>query len=265
MNMSGILDGKTAVVTGSSRGIGREMALRFAGEGCRVVVHGTGLERAAAVAREIEERGGSAVSVAGDVARAETAESLARAAVERFGSLDVFVANAGLVRMEPFLEFSDDAWRESLDVNYTGAFYGCRAAARAMVQCGRGGRILTVSSIGANMGQFGFAAYGSTKAALISLTRVMAVELAGHRITANCLVPGPVMNAMLVGVYGEEKLRERQKTVPLGRLAEAEEVASLALFLASEQARYITGQTFVVDGGASAAGCYTMEVFRRAK
>lgn len=257
--MAGRLEGLAAVITGSARGIGRAMAERFIAEGAHVVVHGTDAMRTYGVAEEI-----GAACCAGDVRKRETADALVKTCLDSFGSLDIFVANAGLVRMMPFLEFDEVSWRESMDVNVTGALYGCQAAARAMVEAGKGGRLVTVSTISANMGQFGFTGYGASKAALLGLTRVMAVELASAGITANCIVPGPVTNEMLISLYGEERLKERQKTIPLGRLAEASEVASLAVFLTSKEAGYITGQSFVVDGGASAAGCYTMEVFKRA-
>lgn len=256
--MTGKLNGLTAVVTGSSRGIGLEMARRFKAEGANVVVHGTSEERTKAVAEEL-----GAAYCAGDVRERETSRLLISRAIEAHGGVDVFVANAGIVRMKPFLEYDEESWRESIDVNVTGALYGCQEAARAMVDRAKGGRILTVASIGAHMGQFGFTGYGTAKAALLGLTRVMAVELGAHGVTVNCIAPGPVMNEMLVGVYGEERLRERRRTVPLGRLAEAEEVAALAVFLASPEAAYLTGQTFVLDGGASAAGAFTMEVYRR--
>lgn len=257
--MAGRLEGLSAVITGSARGIGRSMAERFIAEGARVVVHGTDANRTCKVAEEL-----GAACCAGDVRKRETADALLKTCLDSYGSIDVFIANAGLVRMKPFLEYDEEFWRESVDVNLSGTLYGCQAAARAMVKAGQRGKLITVSTIGANMGQFGFTGYGTTKAAVIGLTKVMAVELAAHGITANCIVPGPVMNDMLVSVYGEERLKERRKTVPLGRLAEAAEVASMAVFLASKEAGYITGQTFVVDGGASAAGCYTMEVYRRA-
>ena len=257
--MAGRLEGLSAVVTGSARGIGRAIAERFIAEGARVVVHGTDAMRACAVA---EELGGACC--AGDVRKPANAEALVQTCIDSFGSVDIFVANAGLVRMKPFLEYDQESWRESMEVNVSGVMYGCQAAARAMAKAGKGGRLITISTISAVMGQFGFTGYGTSKAALLGLNKVMAVELASLGITANCILPGPVMNEMLVSLYGEERLNERKKTIPLGRLAKAEEVANMAVFLASKEAGYITGQTFVVDGGASAAGCYTMEVFRRA-
>jgi len=255
---------RSVIVTGSTSGIGRAMALAFARAGDHVLVHGTSRERAQEVVAEITEAGGAADWLTGDVADPATATALIQRAVERFGGVDVFIANAGVVRVGPFLEYPIEEFRASMDVNLTGTFLGCQAAARRMVEQGRGGRILTVASVGANMGQFGFAGYGTAKAAVLGLTRVMAVELARHRITVNALVPGPVMNDMLLGVYGEERLAQRRKTIPLGRLAEAEDVARMAQFLASAEAAYLTGQQFVVDGGASAAGIFTIEVLRRA-
>jgi NAD(P)-dependent dehydrogenase (short-subunit alcohol dehydrogenase family) len=259
------LTGRTVVVTGSSGGIGKAMALRFAAAGANVVINGRDSVRCESAVAEITAAGASAAACPADIRTRDEAVRLADFAVTRFGRLDVLIANAGVVKMGAFLDYSEADWRESVDLNLSAVVYTCQAAARRMVEQGQGGRILTVASIGANMGQFGFTGYGTTKAGVIGLTRVMAVELAHHEITANCIVPGPVLNDMLVGVYGEEKLRERERTIPLGRLAAADEVAELALYLSSAEARYLTGQSFVLDGGASAAGCYTMEVFRRAE
>jgi 3-oxoacyl-[acyl-carrier protein] reductase len=184
--------------------------------------------------------------------------------MEKLGRLDILVANAGAVKMEPFLEFDPQTWQRHLDVHLSGAFYCAQAAARAMAKAGSG-RILTVSTIAAGFGQFGFAAYSPVKAGVEALTRVMAVELARYNVTANCIAPGPVWNEMMEHLYGKERLEERCRTIPLRRLAQPQEVADLALFLASPEARYITGQVIRLDGGASAAGPYTMEVYRQSQ
>jgi 3-oxoacyl-[acyl-carrier protein] reductase len=262
--MSQILAGKTAIVTGSTRGIGRAIALRFAREGARVVVNGTNPERGEAVLAELTALGAEAQLCLGDVSSPGFARQMAEFAKGKFGSIDIFVSNAGPVSFEPFLTMSGDTWRRFLDIHVSGAFYCGQAAANLMVDGGRGGRIINMASVAGNFGLYGFTAYSTVKGALMSLTRVQAVELAEHGITANAIAPGPVWNEMMEGLWGPERLEERCKTIPMGRLARADEVASLAVFLASAEAAYITGQTYVLDGGASAAGLYAHEVFKRA-
>jgi 3-oxoacyl-[acyl-carrier protein] reductase len=250
---------RTAVITGSTKGLGRAMALRLARSGWRVVIHGTDAARAEQVRAECGE---GAETFLGDIACRETNEALARFAVEKTGRLDAWVSNAGLVKMEPFLDFSAETWQRLVDIHLSGAFYGGQAAAREMVKRGWG-RIVHVSTIAAAFGQYGFAAYAPVKAGVEALARVMAVELAPHGITVNTVAPGPVWNDMLEGLYGAERLRERERTIPLQRMARAEEVAAAVEWLLSEDAAYITGQVIRVDGGASAAGPFTIEVWRR--
>lgn len=261
--MEKTLSGKTAVVTGSSRGIGRAIAVRFAEEGARVVVHGTDAARAGGVVEEIRVAGGEAAVCLGDVRSEGFAEELAEFAVRQFGGLDIFVANAGMAGFAPFLEMSAEAFRGFMDVHITGSFLTSQAAARRMVAAGRGGRILYMSSISAMNAMFGYAGYCSAKSGLMGLMRVAAVELAAHRITANALAPGPVQNEMMDELWGAERLKERSQGIPLGRIAKTEDVAEMALFLASPGAGYITGQSFFIDGGALAAGLYTHEVYKR--
>jgi len=260
--MAGILHGRTAIVTGSTRGIGWAIAQMFAAEGANVVIHGTHEQRAAQKLNEIEAAGGAAAVCLGDVAEEAFAPRLIDFAVEKFNGIDIFVSNAGMSGFEPFLTMSHEMWRRFLDVHLSAAFYCGQAAAQRMVAQGRGGRILNMSSVAGAFALYGFTAYSTVKAALISLTRVQAVELAEHKITANALVPGPVHNEMMDELWGPERLAERCKTIPMGRLATGEDVAKMALFLASPAAEYITGQSFVIDGGASAAGLYTHEVFK---
>jgi 3-oxoacyl-[acyl-carrier protein] reductase len=261
--MSGLFVGKTAVITGSTRGIGRVMALRFAAEGANVVVHGTDATRAQATARAIAECGGCAGVCLGDVADDGLGEELAAYAVNRFGSLDLFVGNAGIVSFEPFLEMSAATFRRFLDVNVTGAFTTSQAAARRMVEAGNGGRIVYMASVAGIHAMFGYAAYSAAKSAVMALTRVSSLELAVYGITVNAIAPGPVQNEMTDQLWGPEKLGERCRTIPAGRLAQPDEVAELAVFLASPRASYITGQTIFLDGGATAAGLYTHEVYQR--
>lgn len=237
------------------------MALAFAREGCRVVVHGNDAERAAQVR---EECGGCAEVFLGDIAKKDVAQALMDFAVEKTGRLDILISNAGVVRMEPFLEFKAETWQLLLDVHLSGAFYCGQAAARHMARLGHGGRIIHISTIAAAFGQFGFTAYSPVKAGVEALTRVMAVELAAHGISVNCIAPGPVWNDMLENLYGAERLNERKRTIPMQRMAEASEVAAAALYLCSPEAGYMTGQVLHLDGGASAAGPFTMEVYKRA-
>jgi NAD(P)-dependent dehydrogenase (short-subunit alcohol dehydrogenase family) len=261
--MTGKLSGKTAIVTGSSRGIGRAIALRFAGEGARVVIHGTDAARANTVAEEIRAAGREAAIFLGDVTRDGFGEELAAFAVERFGAIDVLVANAGTASFAPFLEMTAETFRGFLDVHVAGAFTTSQACAKRMAAAGNGGRILYMSSISAMNAMYGYAGYCSAKSAVMALMRVAAVELAPHGITANALAPGPVQNEMMEQLWGPERLKERSRGIPLGRIAQPEDVAEMAVFLASPGAAYITGQAFFIDGGASAAGLYTHEVYKR--
>jgi NAD(P)-dependent dehydrogenase (short-subunit alcohol dehydrogenase family) len=239
------------------------MALRFAEEGANVVVHGTDAARAQATTQAIADAGGQAGVCLGDVADDSFGEELAAYAVERFGSIDIFVANAGMASFEPFMEMSATKFRRFLDVHVTGAFTTSQAAARRMVEAGNGGRILHMASVSGIHAMFGYAAYCAAKSAVMALTRVSALELAVYGITVNAIAPGPVQNEMMDQLWGPERLRERCRTIPAGRLAQPDEVAGLAVFLASPAASYITGQTLFLDGGATAAGLYTHEVFKR--
>jgi NAD(P)-dependent dehydrogenase (short-subunit alcohol dehydrogenase family) len=239
------------------------MALRFSAEGANVVVHGTNPARARATAQAIADTGGQAGVCLGDVADDSLGERLAAYAAERFGSVDIFVANAGMASFEPFLEMNVATFRRFLDVHVTGAFSTSQAAARRMVEAGNGGRIVHMASVSGVHAMFGYAAYCAAKSAVMALTRVSSLELAVYGITVNAIAPGPVQNEMMDELWGPERLRERCRTIPAGRLAQPDEVAELAVFLATPGASYITGQTLFLDGGATAAGLYTHEVFKR--
>jgi NAD(P)-dependent dehydrogenase (short-subunit alcohol dehydrogenase family) len=253
---------RVAIVTGASRGIGKATALRLARDGCDIVVSGLTAERADATAAAVRECGRKAVVCLGDVGDPETALKLVDCALTSFGRLDILVNSAGIARLVPFLELTPEIWRRFLDVHLSGTFYVGQAAARSMVSSS-GGRIVNVSSIVASMGMYGVAAYSAVKGGVLSLTRVMAVELAPSGVTVNAVAPGPVATEQLRAVYDDEMYRERSRSIPLRRLAEPEEVAGAIAYLVSPDAVYVTGQVITVDGGASAIGCYSAEAYKR--
>ena len=260
----GILAGKSAIVTGSTRGIGRAVALLFAKEGAAVVVHGTDQGRAVETVAAIQQAGGRAAYCLGDVADDGFGEQMASFCTGQFGGVDILVANAGAVGLTPFLDMTPAIMRRALDVHVTGAFLTAQAAARCMITGGNGGRILFMGSVSSTQAMYGYAAYSSAKAGMAALARVAAIELAPYQITVNTIAPGPVQNEMMDQLWGPERLKDRCLGIPAGRLAQPEDVAQLALFLASPAAAYITGQQHVLDGGATAAGLYTHEIHKRA-
>ncbi|MDZ7637700.1 MAG: SDR family oxidoreductase [Bryobacterales bacterium] len=258
------LENQIAIVTGSSKGIGRAIALKIAEQGASVMVCGRDSGRVAEVVTEIEAAGGIAFPFTGSLSTKSDCEALVAEAIERFGHLDILVNNAGGVTMAPFLDFQEEAWKEHVEIHVNATLYCSQAAARHMVER-KQGRIISISSIAGSFGNPGFTAYSPVKSAIESLTRVMAVELAPHGISVNAVAPGPVMNEMLMQLYGEEKLRERALTIPMGRIATAQEVAHAVLFFALPASQYITGQVLGVDGGAKAAGCYTAGIYQQRK
>ena len=245
------LEGKTALVTGSSSGIGEAIALRFAREGADVAVHYHSEESSAreAVAR-IQGLGRHAVALGANVGVATEAAGLVDAAVEALGHLDILVNNAGVEVREPFLEVSEQHYDLVLDVNLKGAFFAAQAAARHMVARGEGGRIVNVSSIHEDVAFLRYATYTASKGGMRMLTRTICQELAPHGVTVNDIAPGAIATPINKRTLGDgDLLHELQGVIPAGRLGEPDEVAGLAVFLASDEAAYITGATYVIDGG----------------
>jgi len=247
------LSGKKALVTGSSSGIGEAIALRFAREGADVAVHyHHGGDSARAVVAEIEKLGRTSVALGANVGVAAEAEGLVASAVEGLGHLDILVNNAGVEIREPFLDVSEEHYDLVLDVNLKGAFFVAQAAARHMVERGAGGRIVNVSSIHEDVAFLNYTTYAASKGGLRMFTRTVCQELAPHGITVNDIAPGAIATRINQRTLGDgERLHELQALIPAGRLGEPDEVAGLAVFLASDEAAYVTGSTYYVDGGMS--------------
>ena len=238
------LTGKTAFVTGSTRGIGLAIARAFHAAGAKVAIVGRDAERARSVA---ESLGDHAAGVACDVAVAEQVEAALAAAESALGPVEILVNNAGLTRDNILLRLTDADWDAVLDANLKGAFHTTRVAVKGMMKR-RSGRIINVTSVVGLSGNKGQANYAASKAGLIGFTKSVAKEYAGRGILANCIAPGYIETDMTSGLPEAAKATLLQG-IALGRLGRPEDVAGTALFLASDLASYITGQVLVVDGG----------------
>ena len=233
-------------MTGASSGIGQAIAVAFARAG--VDVAGMSLDDGTETEELVRAEGRDTIQLVGDTGDVEAVERLARTAIERLGSFDVWVNNAARLLVRSLLETSDDDWHRLLRGNLDGYFFGCRAAARHMVERG-GGRIVNITSISGIVGVGGIGAYTAAKGAIMALTKALAVELAPAGVTVNALAPGAIDTPLNAEAYTPEVRSVYSERIPLGRIGTAEEVADAALFLASDAARYVTGQQLVVDGG----------------
>ena len=246
------LDGKVAVVTGSTRGIGRAIAERFVAEGARVVVNARSADAADAAALEI---GGKTVGVGADVGSASGAQRVVDGALEAFGGLDVMVCNAGIAMPRDSLDISEDDWRRTLDVNLTGVFFCAQRAARVMLKRG-GGAIVTISSLQAFAPLARRVAYAAAKGGVVAMTRSLAAEWA-PAVRVNSVAPGYVATPMVRELVEQGRVDPAaiNRRAQFRRMGEPAEVASAVLFLASDEASYVTGETIMVDGGwVSSAG-----------
>ena len=245
------LENKVAIVTGAATGIGQAIAIGMAKEGVSVVVDYVGSpDSANATVQQIESAGGKALAVAADVSQPDQVASLIQQAVRQFGKLDIVVNNAGIEYKHPFPEFPLDQWNKIIAVNLTGPFLCAQAAAKQMILQGGGGRIINISSIHQDLPMPTNAPYCASKGGLRMLMRTIAVELAPHQITVNNIGPGAIFTPIDADIEANPEMeRALMAEIPLGRWGKPEEVAHLAIFLASDDAAYITGSTYYIDGG----------------
>jgi glucose 1-dehydrogenase len=245
------LENKVAIVTGAATGIGQAIAIRFAREGAAVVVDYVGAPDAPKqTLDEITAVGGKAIALAADVSKPDQVLNLINTAVKTFGRLDIVVNNAGIETKRPFIDFPFDSLEKILAVNLVGPFLVAQAAARQMILQGSGGRIINISSIHEDLPMPTNAAYCASKGGLRMLTRTIAVELAPHNITVNNIGPGAVYTPIDADIQAQPELEKAlMAEIPLNRWGKPEEIAGLAAYLASEEASYITGSTYFIDGG----------------
>lgn len=245
------LKDKVALITGASSGIGKAIAERFAAEGAHVAVNylPIGVQEAAAEA-EVATFGPTGIAVPGDVSKREDVEKMVAAVVERFGRLDIVVNNAGIEKKTPFLDLTDEEWSKILSVNLNGPFMVCQVAARQMVKQGEGGKIINISSVHEDVPFPGYASYCASKGALRMLMRNLALELAPYHINVNNIAPGAIATPINQSVLDDPQARANAiGEIPWGRFGKPEEVAAVAVFLASDDSSYVTGSTYYVDGG----------------
>lgn len=249
------LKNRVAIVTGGGRGLGEATSHRYAKEGAIVIVADLDIEPAECVAKEIQDHGGKATAVALDVTSRDAVENVVSSTVSEYGRLDVMATFAGVALFGPALDCTDEVWQRQFDVNVTGTFYCAQIAARQMVKQ-NSGRIITVSSIMGQRSGDRRMSYGTTKGAVIALTKQMSGEIAPYGVQINSIAPGPIKTKMWLEANTDVEASEAGYLggIPMGRLGQPEDVANAAFFLASDDCSWITGHVLNVDGGFIATG-----------
>jgi 3-oxoacyl-[acyl-carrier protein] reductase len=248
------LEGKVALITGASRGIGRGIALTYAREGATVAInYVNNMEKAENVVAEIKKNGGEAFSFKADVSKTAEVREMVETVIKKYGKIDILVNNAGILIPTMLMDTSDDQWDRVMEINLKGPFLCTREAAKGMIERGYGKIINTASISGLGCAPLGEGAYGVTKAGLIMLTSVLAQELGPKGINVNALAPGWVKTDMTLGKSGPEMdakvNKHKAELAAMRRIGDPYDIANLALFLASDESTFITGQTIVADGG----------------
>jgi 3-oxoacyl-[acyl-carrier protein] reductase len=245
------LNNKIAIVTGARRGMGRAIALAMAREGANVVVSDISQEDCQKVVDEIEKLGRKGLALKCDVSSHNDVENMVKRTVAEFGRVDILVNNAGIISYKPFLELTDEDWDKTLNVNLKGQFLCARAAAKVMAK-NKWGRIINIASISSGGCGIAFpliAHYTASKGGVVALTEALALELTSQGINVNAICPGAIDTDMSKGAKESGQLSQVLARIPKGRLGQPEEIANLAVFLASEEADYISGAPIVIDGG----------------
>ncbi|HXG20609.1 MAG TPA: 3-oxoacyl-ACP reductase family protein [Methylomirabilota bacterium] len=242
------LDGRVAIVTGAGQGIGHGVALCLARAGANVVVADAARERIAPAAAAVQALGVQALGVYVDVAKADSVDGLVHAALTRFGKIDILVNNAGVVVVKPIAAQTEADWDRVIDVNLKGVFLCCHRVVREMIKQ-HGGAIVNIASIAAFHYTVPHVPYAASKAGVVALTRDLAYEVARHGVRVNAIAPGPIETPMMGSALTSEQKEAYAKSIPLGRLGQPQDIGNAVVFLASDEASFITGATLPVSGG----------------